>query len=300
MFLQKIAEHAQFFSFGTNDLTQMTFGYSRDDVSKFLPAYLARGILQHDPFEVVAFPHSCFWAIVCRMFTSPAPFNFHFLEVIWLAPSRVHKKRFTGLPGAKGQLHGDSYLNWSESGFLIYSSRLVWNMSSIRRCLTKGALGSSLWWQKIAVAKHDLIWRQGFQLGHKLYVIYSKWERWLGIGGVGLIEVTSSIQHKEWHLWEDWHPLHAGWSMWWAWWRSIISGLLCTGRPRLCFLFPIQVAFLLLYTPEPNGSQKFLFILIDVKFIKILLLLNSFLLFNPENIALSSSMIILLWSTQDM
>jgi pyruvate,orthophosphate dikinase len=60
MLLQKIAEHAQFFSFGTNDLTQMTFGYSRDDVSKFLPAYLARGILQHDPFEVVAFPHSCF------------------------------------------------------------------------------------------------------------------------------------------------------------------------------------------------------------------------------------------------
>jgi pyruvate,orthophosphate dikinase len=60
MFLQKIAEHAQFFSFGTNDLTQMTFGYSRDDVSKFLPAYLARGILQHDPFEVVAFPHSYF------------------------------------------------------------------------------------------------------------------------------------------------------------------------------------------------------------------------------------------------
>jgi pyruvate,orthophosphate dikinase len=53
MFLQKIAEHAQFFSFGTNDLTQMTFGYSRDDVSKFLPAYLARGILQHDPFEVL-------------------------------------------------------------------------------------------------------------------------------------------------------------------------------------------------------------------------------------------------------
>ncbi len=78
MFLQKIAEHAQFFSFGTNDLTQMTFGYSRDDVSKFLPAYLARGILQHDPFEVVAFLHSCFWAIVCRMFTSPAPLTFIF------------------------------------------------------------------------------------------------------------------------------------------------------------------------------------------------------------------------------
>jgi pyruvate,orthophosphate dikinase len=49
----EIAVHADFFSFGTNDLTQMTFGYSRDDVSKFLPSYLSRGILQHDPFEVL-------------------------------------------------------------------------------------------------------------------------------------------------------------------------------------------------------------------------------------------------------
>ena len=48
----QIAEQAEFFSFGTNDLTQMTFGYSRDDVGKFLPFYLAQGILQHDPFEV--------------------------------------------------------------------------------------------------------------------------------------------------------------------------------------------------------------------------------------------------------
>lgn len=49
----EIAEQAEFFSFGTNDLTQMTFGYSRDDVGKFLPIYLAQGILQHDPFEVL-------------------------------------------------------------------------------------------------------------------------------------------------------------------------------------------------------------------------------------------------------
>uniref|UniRef100_K3Z3X1 pyruvate, phosphate dikinase n=1 Tax=Setaria italica TaxID=4555 RepID=K3Z3X1_SETIT len=48
----EIAEQAEFFSFGTNDLTQMTFGYSRDDVGKFLPIYLSQGILQHDPFEV--------------------------------------------------------------------------------------------------------------------------------------------------------------------------------------------------------------------------------------------------------
>jgi phosphoenolpyruvate synthase/pyruvate phosphate dikinase len=51
----QIAEHAEFFSFGTNDLTQMTFGYSRDDASKFLPAYLAKGILQNDPFQVITF-----------------------------------------------------------------------------------------------------------------------------------------------------------------------------------------------------------------------------------------------------
>ena len=47
------AAGAEFFSFGTNDLTQMTFGYSRDDVSKFLPTYLERGILKHDPFQVL-------------------------------------------------------------------------------------------------------------------------------------------------------------------------------------------------------------------------------------------------------
>ncbi|XP_058077876.1 pyruvate, phosphate dikinase 2 isoform X1 [Magnolia sinica] len=49
----EIAGQAEFFSFGTNDLTQMTFGYSRDDVGKFLPIYLAKGLLQSDPFEVL-------------------------------------------------------------------------------------------------------------------------------------------------------------------------------------------------------------------------------------------------------
>ncbi|MEO1033174.1 MAG: pyruvate, phosphate dikinase [Bacteroidota bacterium] len=48
-----IAEKADFFSFGTNDLTQMTFGYSRDDASKFLPVYIEKGILKADPFEVI-------------------------------------------------------------------------------------------------------------------------------------------------------------------------------------------------------------------------------------------------------
>ena len=49
----QIASEAEFFSFGTNDLTQMTFGYSRDDVSKFLPTYLEQGVLKHDPFQVL-------------------------------------------------------------------------------------------------------------------------------------------------------------------------------------------------------------------------------------------------------
>jgi len=49
----KIALEADFFSFGTNDLTQLTFGYSRDDVAKFLPMYLDKGILKHDPFAVI-------------------------------------------------------------------------------------------------------------------------------------------------------------------------------------------------------------------------------------------------------
>ncbi len=47
----KIAEHADFFSFGTNDLTQMTFGFSRDDINSFLPDYLKQEILLIDPFQ---------------------------------------------------------------------------------------------------------------------------------------------------------------------------------------------------------------------------------------------------------
>jgi pyruvate,orthophosphate dikinase len=47
----KIAAHADFFSFGTNDLTQMTFGYSRDDAGMFLPEYVRRGVLREDPFQ---------------------------------------------------------------------------------------------------------------------------------------------------------------------------------------------------------------------------------------------------------
>jgi pyruvate,orthophosphate dikinase len=47
----EVAEHADFFSFGTNDLTQMTFGYSRDDINTFLPDYLSQDILHVDPFQ---------------------------------------------------------------------------------------------------------------------------------------------------------------------------------------------------------------------------------------------------------
>lgn len=49
----EIAEEAKFFSFGTNDLTQTTYGISRDDAGSFLPAYLEAGIFQHDPFQVL-------------------------------------------------------------------------------------------------------------------------------------------------------------------------------------------------------------------------------------------------------
>ncbi len=49
----KIASRAEYFSFGTNDLTQMTFGYSRDDIASFLPVYLDKKILSVDPFQVL-------------------------------------------------------------------------------------------------------------------------------------------------------------------------------------------------------------------------------------------------------
>ncbi len=50
---ESIAKQAEFFSFGTNDLTQMTLGFSRDDAGKFLPDYLKRGIYEHDPFRSI-------------------------------------------------------------------------------------------------------------------------------------------------------------------------------------------------------------------------------------------------------
>jgi pyruvate,orthophosphate dikinase len=49
----EIAREAEFFSFGTNDLTQTTFGLSRDDSGRFLPMYVAQGLLEHDPFQVL-------------------------------------------------------------------------------------------------------------------------------------------------------------------------------------------------------------------------------------------------------
>jgi pyruvate,orthophosphate dikinase len=49
----QIAEDAEFFSFGTNDLTQMTFGFSRDDVNSFLPDYLKLDLLHADPFQTI-------------------------------------------------------------------------------------------------------------------------------------------------------------------------------------------------------------------------------------------------------
>jgi pyruvate,orthophosphate dikinase len=49
----QIAEEAEFFSFGTNDLTQTTFGISRDDINQFLPAYMKHGIFKQDPFATL-------------------------------------------------------------------------------------------------------------------------------------------------------------------------------------------------------------------------------------------------------
>jgi pyruvate,orthophosphate dikinase len=51
----ELAETAEFFSFGTNDLTQMTFGYSRDDAGVFLPEYIKKELLERDPFQTIDF-----------------------------------------------------------------------------------------------------------------------------------------------------------------------------------------------------------------------------------------------------
>jgi pyruvate,orthophosphate dikinase len=50
---EQIAKSADFFSFGTNDLTQLTYGFSRDDINSFLPHYLDAGILERDPFQTL-------------------------------------------------------------------------------------------------------------------------------------------------------------------------------------------------------------------------------------------------------
>ncbi len=49
----EVAKYADFFSFGTNDLTQMTYGYSRDDIGSFLPDYIEKGVLERDPFQAI-------------------------------------------------------------------------------------------------------------------------------------------------------------------------------------------------------------------------------------------------------
>ena len=59
-----IGKQAEFFSFGTNDLTQMTLGFSRDDAGKFLPEYLKTGIYEHDPFRSI---DQKAWALLVQM-----------------------------------------------------------------------------------------------------------------------------------------------------------------------------------------------------------------------------------------
>ena len=49
---ERLAGSVEFMSFGTNDLTQMTYGFSRDDVGKFIPAYLDRNLVEYDPFVI--------------------------------------------------------------------------------------------------------------------------------------------------------------------------------------------------------------------------------------------------------
>jgi len=119
----KVAAHADFFSFGTNDLTQMTFGFSRDDVGSFLPQYLEDGILPADPFASIdvdgvgslvrmaceqgraAKPHLHLG--VCGEHGGDAP-SIHFFETVGLdyvscSPYRVPVARLAAARAALGQ-----------------------------------------------------------------------------------------------------------------------------------------------------------------------------------------------------
>ena len=70
----EIAEHAEFFSFGTNDLTQTTYGFSRDDIGSFLPEYLDEKILPYDPFQSIDKKGvGRLLSLACLLYTSPSP-----------------------------------------------------------------------------------------------------------------------------------------------------------------------------------------------------------------------------------
>ena len=69
----EIAAKAEFFSFGTNDLTQTTFGLSRDDAGRFLPNYVDRGILPDDPFQVLGPERGWQADWICRICRSERP-----------------------------------------------------------------------------------------------------------------------------------------------------------------------------------------------------------------------------------
>ncbi|MFN7011351.1 MAG: pyruvate, phosphate dikinase [Allorhizobium sp.] len=119
-----IAEAAEFFSFGTNDLTQTTFGISRDDASAFIPTYLRKGIIEHDPFISLDFDGVG--------------------ELIRIAAERGRKTRPDMKLGICGEHGGDpASIHFCESANLDYVSCSPFRVPIARLSAAQAAIGSA-------------------------------------------------------------------------------------------------------------------------------------------------------------
>jgi len=119
-----IAEAAEFFSFGTNDLTQTTFGISRDDASAFIPTYQRKGIIEHDPFISLDFDGVG--------------------ELIRIAAERGRKTRPDMKLGICGEHGGDpASIHFCESANLDYVSCSPFRVPIARLSAAQAAIGSA-------------------------------------------------------------------------------------------------------------------------------------------------------------